>query len=151
MEHMCQYLRCQPLLRIWVLLMFLFLTLKGQDTGSSTMEEKINEIFIQIAKLWLHSHGVPLVPWPGTTGTQDVDLIPFPAQRMNVREVPFCFDFHMHNIPREYLLGSTISGQRLTHQPSANLPEYTAKQSPCLPDSFSKQEPNVRTLWPDFR
>ena len=29
-----------------------------------------------------------------TTGTQDEDLIPFPAQRMNTHEVPFCYAFH---------------------------------------------------------
>ena len=79
-----------------------------------------------------------------TTGTQDVDLIPFPAQRMNMHVVPFCF---VNNIAREYLPGSTNSGQYPTHS-SANLPEYNAKQAPCLPDSYSKQEPNVRTLWP---
>ena len=66
-----------------------------------------------------------------TTGTQDVDSIPFPSQRMNMHEVPFCFDFHV--------AGSTISKLRLTHQPSANLPEYTAKQAPSLPDSYSKR------------
>ena len=36
--------------------------------------------------------------------------------------------------------------QRLTHQPSANLSEYIAKQASCLPDSYSLQEPNVRTF-----
>ena len=29
--------------------------------------------------------------------------------------------------------------------------EFIAKQVPCRPDSFSKQEPNVRTLWPDVK
>ena len=36
-------------------------------------------------------------------------------------------------------------------QPSTNRSEFIAKQVPCRPDSYSKQEPNVRTLWPDFK
>ena len=76
------------------------------------------------------------------TETQDADLILFPAQRMNMHEVPFCFDFHVNNITRECLLGSKSSRQRPTHL-SAGPPEYTAKQVPC------QQEPNVRTVWPD--
>ena len=165
----------------------------------STMEEKINEMFIQVAKLPLlmqsisrfescvqtlsqtvasydakitnieqivgslaaqvttletvssgHSAPQPLSPSGPmarglrmTTGTQNVDLILFPAQRMNMHEVPFCFDFHVNNITREYLPGSTAS--------LANLPEYTAKHAPCLLDSYSKQKPNARTVWPDIK
>ena len=86
-----------------------------------------------------------------TTRTHDVDLIPFSVQRMNMHEVPFCFDSHMNNVAREHLPGSTVSGLRLMRQLPTNLPEYTAKQAPCLPDSYSKQEPNVRTLWPDLK
>ena len=85
-----------------------------------------------------------------TTATQDAGLILSQALKMNMHEVPLCFDFHVNNITREYLPGSKISGQQQTH-PSANLPEYTAKQAPCLPGLYSKQEPNVRTLWPDVR
>ena len=199
-EQMCQYLRYQPPLRKWDLLNGSLPDLEGTGYRASTMEEKINEMFIQIAKLPLLLQSIsrfencvqtlsqtvasydaksqPVVPARQalgsdldivmvpqlqgpfcptarglltTTGTQDVDLIPFPAQRMNMHEVSFCFDFHVNNIAREYLLGSTDSGQRPTHQPSANQLEYTAKQVPCLPDSYSKQEPNVRTLWPDIR
>ena len=36
------------------------------------------------------------------------------------------------------------SRQRPTHL-SASLPEYSAKQVPCRPDSYLKREPNVRT------
>ena len=43
-------------------------------------------------------------------------------------------------------LGSKNSGQRPTHL-SANLQEYIAKQVPCQPDSYSKQERSVRALW----
>ena len=65
-----------------------------------------------------------------TTGTQDEDLIPFPARRMNMHEVPFCLDFHVNNTMLVCLLGSRSSGQRPTH-PSASLPEYIAKQVSC--------------------
>ena len=83
-----------------------------------------------------------------TTETQDVDLIPFPAQMMNKHEVPFCFDFHVSITTLECPFGSTISGQRPTHQIPTILSEFIAKQVACQPDSYSKQEPNVRTLWP---
>ena len=56
-----------------------------------------------------------------TTGTQDVDLIPSPAQRMNMHEVLFCFDFHVNNITQECPLGSKSSGQRPKHQLSTSL------------------------------
>ena len=34
-------------------------------------------------------------------------------------------------------------------QPTTILSEFIAKQVLCRPDSYLKQEPNVRTLWPD--
>ena len=48
-------------------------------------------------------------------------------------------------------IGSIIFGKSPTNQPVTNLSEYLAKQVPCQSDSYSKQEPNVRTLWPDFK
>ena len=83
-----------------------------------------------------------------TIEIRDADLILSQTQKMNMHEVPFCVDFLVNNIAREYLPGSTDSGLRLTRQLPTNLPEYTAKLAPCQPDSYSKQEPNVRTLWP---
>ena len=39
-----------------------------------------------------------------------------------------------------------------TNAPAPNKPTIIhCKTTPCLPDSYSKQEPNVRTLWPDVR
>ena len=55
-----------------------------------------------------------------TTGTQDVDLILFPLQRMNMHEVPSCFDFHVNNTTLELIIGSKSSGQR----PSIFQPAY---------------------------
>ena len=47
--------------------------------------------------------------------------------------------------------GSTIFGKNPTCHQTANLSEFIAKQVLCRPDSNSKQEPNVRTLWPDIK
>ena len=44
-------------------------------------------------------------------------------------------------------IGSIIFGKSPTYQPATNLSEYIAKPVPCQSDSYSKQEPNVRTLW----
>ena len=49
MERMCQYLRYLNPLQIWVLLSALFLT--SREHSASTMEEKMNEMFEQVAKL----------------------------------------------------------------------------------------------------
>ena len=38
-----------------------------------------------------------------------------------------------------------------TFHPLTNPSEFIAKQVPCQPDSYSKQEPSVRTLWPDVK
>ena len=38
-----------------------------------------------------------------------------------------------------------------TFQSIVNPSEFIAKQVPCRPDSYSKQEPSVRTLWPDIK
>ena len=48
-------------------------------------------------------------------------------------------------------IGSIIFGKSPTYQPVTNLSEYIAKQVPCQTDSYSKQEPHVRTLWPGIR
>ena len=50
MERMCQYLRYLPPLRIWVPLVVLFLNLMGQEYRATTMEEKINEIYLQLPR-----------------------------------------------------------------------------------------------------
>ena len=48
-------------------------------------------------------------------------------------------------------IGSIIFEKSPTYQPITNLSEHIAKQIPCQSDSYSKQEPNVRTLWPDIK
>ena len=56
------------------------------------------------------------------------------AQRMNMHEVPFCSDFRVNNIEREYLFGSTDSQQ--TNQNTLQ------NRVLVCPDLSSKQEPN---------
>ena len=55
----------------------------------------------------------------------------------------------------QYRTGITIWIDNLwenpTSQPTTNLSQFSAKQVPCRPDSYLKQEPNVRTFWPDFQ
>ena len=81
---------------------------------------------------------------PTTTGTEDVDLILFPAQRMNMHEVPFCFDFHVNNITLECLLDSKSSEQRQTHS------DFIAKQVPYPLVLYLKQEPSAKTFGARF-
>ena len=79
-----------------------------------------------------------------TTGMRDADLILSQALKMNMRESL------VNNTTLGLRIGS-IMFQSPTHQPVTNLSEYIAKQVPCQSDSYSKQEPNVRTLWPYTR
>ena len=75
-----------------------------------------------------------------TTGVQDVDLIPYPVQRMNMHEVPLCFGVYL---VRKVLFNDDASFSKPT--------EFIVKQVTCQADLCSKQEPNVRTLWPGTR
>ena len=50
-----------------------------------------------------------------------------------------------------FRIGSTAFWKSPTYQPATNPSEFIAKQVPCQADSCSKQEPNVRTLWPETR
>ena len=68
-----------------------------------------------------------------------------------MHEVPFCFDFHVNNTTLECLPGPRSSRQWPTRQLSASLPELIAKQVAFPPDSYSKQELSVRTLWLDTK
>ena len=47
-------------------------------------------------------------------------------------------------------IGSKNVWENQTYQPTTNPSEFTAKQVPCQPHSCSKQEPSVRTFWPDI-
>ena len=86
-----------------------------------------------------------------TTETQDADLIFSQALLMNMREVPSFYDFHVHSTTLELRNGSILFGKGPTYQPTINLSQFIARQAPCRSDSCSKQEPSVRTLWPDIK
>ena len=187
MEQTCQYLLFQPLLRILVLLVVLFLTSRKQVSAPVQWSGKSKECsyksrschyahrvcpdsksasrrlprqwprMMQKSQIWnellaasqpvfppckrmqLPPQAVParqalgiyldivMAPQPlgpsgpmargllTTTGTQDVDLIPFLVQRTNMREVLFCFSSQVNNITLECLLGSKSSRERPVH------------------------------------
>ena len=85
-----------------------------------------------------------------TIGIRDVDLILSQALKMNMHEVVLlrfpCEQYHTW-------ITNCINNlwENHTFQPITNPSEFIAKQVPCQPDSYSKQEPSVRTLWPDTK
>ena len=86
-----------------------------------------------------------------TTETQDADWILSLVPKMNKHEVPSYYSSHANNTTKGLRSGSIIFGKNPTCQPTTNLSEFIAKQVLCRPDSYLKQEPNVRTLWPDLK
>ena len=104
------------------------------------------------------SHGSPATGSLGSrapgssddTRIQDVDLILLQVLKMNMHGVPSYYDSHVSNTTLELQIGSITFGENQTFQSVINPSEFIAKQVLCRPDSYSKQEPNVRTLWPDF-
>ena len=111
-----------------------------------------------------------------TMGIRDADLILFKNLKTNMHEVPSYYNCHVNNTTLGPQIGSITFGQsktarnpvflRLpcaqyhigiakwintlgkgpTYQPTINPSQFIARQVPCRPDSYSKQEPNVRTL-----
>ena len=82
-----------------------------------------------------------------TTRTQDAQIHTFHTTEAEHARSAIFFDFHANIITLECLFGSENSGQRPTHL-SASLPQYIAKQIPCQQSSYSKKEPNAKTLCP---
>ena len=86
---------------------------------------------------------------PMTTGIQDVDLIPSLVVKMNKHEVPSYYGSLANNTTKGITKWINNLWGRIQHcQHTRNLSEFIAKQVLCRPDSYSKQEPNVRSLWP---
>ena len=77
-----------------------------------------------------------------TVEIRGADLILSQAPKMNMHEVPSYYGSHANNSTLELRIGSITFGNRQTYQPVI---------TPCRPDSYSKQEPSVRTLWPDVK
>ena len=57
----------------------------------------------------------------------------------------------MRTIPQGLRSGSIIFGKNPTCQPTVNLSQFISRQVPCRPDSYSKQEPSVKTLLPEIK
>ena len=81
----------------------------------------------------------------------DEDLIRSQAPKMNNHEVPFYYGSFANKTTLELRSGSILFGKGPIYQPTTNLSEYIATQVPCLLGSFLNHEPNVRTLWTDFK
>ena len=73
------------------------------------------------------------------------------VKKKNKHEVPSYYGSRANNTTLGVRIGSIIFGKSPTYQPVTNLSEYFAKPVPCQSDSYSKQEPNVKTLWPDIK
>ena len=84
-----------------------------------------------------------------TIETQDVDLILSLALKMIMHAVPSYSSFRVSNTTLELPCGSIASGRSPTYQPTTNPQEFIAKQLAYPPDSYSRRELNVRTLWLD--
>ena len=67
-----------------------------------------------------------------------------------MRELPSYYGSRVNNTTLELQFGSITFGTSPTCQPITNLSEFIAQQDPNQPGLYSKQEPSVRTLWPDF-
>ena len=68
-----------------------------------------------------------------------------------MHEVPSYYSFRANNTTLQFLLGSIASGKSPTFQPTTNPSGFIAKQAPFPPDSYSRRELNVGTLWLDAR
>ena len=85
---------------------------------------------------------------PMTIEKRDVGLVLSQTLKMNMREVPSYYGSRVNNTTKGLQIESIIFGKNPTCEHTTNRSEFIAKQVLCRPDSKSKQEPNVRTLWP---
>ena len=65
--------------------------------------------------------------------------------------VPSYNGSHVNSTTLGLRIGSILFGKRQTYQPTINPSEFIARQVPCRPDTYLKQEPNVKNLWPDLK
>ena len=79
-----------------------------------------------------------------------VDLILSQAPKMNMHGAPSYNGSHVNNTPLGLRIESITFGKSQIYQPITNPLEFIAKQVPCQPGSYSKQEPSIKTLWPDI-
>ena len=79
-------------------------------------------------------------------GIQDVDLVKTQVQMTKVHQVPFSHGFFANNATQACPHGLKRLSSRLICRK-----ESTAKQEQHQLDSYSKQEPDVKSLWHDSR
>ena len=77
-----------------------------------------------------------------TTEIQDADLILHQALLMNMREVTSCYGSHVNSTALEFRSGSILFGKGPTYQSTVNLSQLIARQVPCRPGFYLKQEAN---------
>ena len=92
-----------------------------------------------------------LVDGSTAAGSHDADLISPQALLMNMREVPSYYGSRVNSTILEIRNGSILFGKGPTYQPTINLSQFIARQAPCQPGLYLKQEPNVKTLLPDIK
>ena len=98
-----------------------------------------------------HSDGSTAQDHLMTTETQDADLMLHQTPLMNMREVPSCYGSHVNSTTLQLRSGSILFGKGPTYLPTKNLSQFIARQVPCRPGLYSKQEPNLKTLLPDIK
>ena len=95
---------------------------------------------------FLGSHGQG---WSDDSGKRGVDLTLSQALKMNMHGVPSYNNSHVNSTTLGLRFGSATSGINQTFWSKISQSASIAKQVPCQSDSYSKQEPHVRTLWPE--
>ena len=141
-------------------------TVAAQSTKITNIEQIVKSLMARVTSLEQNAASGSSSPdsaksWNmlgqsnGSTATtieiQGVDLIPSLVLKMNKLEVPSFYSSLVNNTTKVLRSGSIIFGKNPTCQHTTNVSEIIAKQVLCRPDSCSKQDPNVRTLWPDIR
>ena len=136
-EQMCRSLRRQPPLRIWVLLTVLFLHLKGQYFAPVRWRRKSTKSVYSYRSSYKNAARIEncVQTLAQTVAAQSTKII-------NIEQI---VGESSNNITKWI---NNLWGRIQHCQHTRNLSEFIAKQVLCRPDSYSKQEPNVRTLWP---
>ena len=148
-----------------------FPDLEGTGFRASTMEEKINEIYLQLPLFMQNAARIENCVAAQTTKiTHILQIVGSLVARVTSLETNAASGSSSPDTARYWNMlgqsnGSTATGSLGSHGPGSsddnrntrrrlfqsiiNLLQFIAKQVLCRPDSYSKQEPNVRTLWPD--
>ena len=66
-------------------------------------------------------------------------------------QVPSCYGSLANHMTKVLRCGSIVFGKNPTCQHTTNICQNLLQSRLCPADSYSKQEPNVRTLWSDLK